>query len=178
MPKKRFYYYTQQEIDEAQMPKYVWLPAQALKAPGIKPASCCDHGISGAWEFADGQEEIIVFNMKVPDLADLSQSLFVCLGWSSPAMSLNCDWEVAYLLTQLNENTTAGAQQTLQGFKTSSAVANGLVLSLFEIVTAQINDNDICVHVQLMRDGNDAGDTLGDVAHIHGAALGYTAYRF
>jgi len=175
---KNFRYYTQQDIDGAQMSKYVWLPAQSMRAPGLKPANYCDHGISGAWEFADGQEEIVVFNMKIPDLADLSQSLFVCVGWSSPATSLKCDWEVAYLLTQVDENTTAAAQQTLQSFETSSAVANGLVISSFEILTAQINDNDICLHIQIMRDGNDAGDTLGAVAHIHGVALQYTAYRF
>lgn len=171
---------TQPGLHEETMIKYTWLPAQGIRAPLLKPATYVDHGISGAWEFADGQEEVIVGNIRVPDLADRSQSMSICVGWSSPAVSLNCDWEVAYLLTQLNEDTSGAAQQTLQAFSTSSALVggNGLVLSAFVVLPAQIHDNDVCFHINIMRDGNDPLDTLGDVAHIHGLAIGYTAYRF
>lgn len=180
MALKRFHYYTQQEIDEAQMTKHTWVAAQGIRAPLIKPAAYVDHGVSGAWEFSDGAEEIIVGNMRVPDLVDRSKSMFICIGWSSPAVSLNCDWEVAYLLTQIDEDTSGGAQQTLQSFETSSALGagNGLVLSPFEILPAQMHEDDVCFHINIMRDGNDLGDTLGDVAHVHGLALGYIAYRF
>lgn len=175
---KNFRYYTEQEIDEAQMEKWVWMPAQAVRAPGVKPATYVDHGISGVWQFADAQEEIIVCNLKVPDLANRDESFYICVGWSSPAQNLFCDWEVAYLFTQIDEDTSAVAQQTLQAFCLSSLVANGLVISYFEVVPAQIHDDDVCIHTNVMRDGNDVGDTLGDVANVHGVALKYTAYRF
>jgi len=178
---KNFHYYTQQEVDDlilATMTKYTWMPAGAVRAPTLKPAAYVDHGISGAWEFTDGAEEIIHANLRLPDLADRGESFSICLGWSSPAMTLLCDWEVAYLLTKVNEDTSGAAQQTLQAFKTSSGTANGLVVSPFEVVAGQIHADDVCIHVQIMRDGNDGGDTLGDDAHLHGIALGCTAYRY
>lgn len=153
-----------------------WVPAQAIRAPTIKPATYVDHGISGAWEFSDGQEEIIVCTMKIPDNVDMTEDLEILIGWSSPTVSQDCDWEIAYLLTKLNDPTNAAAQQTLQSFETSSANANGLIVSTFTIDNAaQIEAADVCVHIKIMRDGNDAGDTLGDVAHIHGICLQYTS---
>lgn len=153
-----------------------WVPAQGIKAPGVKPATYVDIGISGAWEFSDNQEEIIVCNIKIPDNVDMNEDIKILVGWSSPAVSLNCDWEVAYLLTKLNDPTNAAAQQTLQSFEASSPNANGLVIATFTIDNAtQIEATDVCIHINIMRDGNDAGDTLGAAAHIHGICLEYTS---
>lgn len=165
-------------VGTARVTKMRWVPAQAVRAPGVKPATYGDHGISGAWIFADGQEEIIVCNIAIPYDADLTEDLDIGIGWSSPTAGQNCDWEVAYLLTKLNDDTTAAAQQTLQSFEGSSANANGLVFSYFTIDNAtQIEATDVCVHINIMRDGNDAGDTLGAAANVHGICLRYTANK-
>jgi len=162
----------------AKVTREAWIPASSLRAPGIKPATFVDHGISGAWEFSDGAEEIINANVKIPSDADTSEDMSICIGWSSPAMSLNCDWELAYVLTKVNDDTTAAAQETLQQFATSSATANGLIVTSNTVVAAtQIEATDVCYHIQLMRDGNDGADTLGDVAHVHGMVLRYVSNK-
>ena len=150
-----------------------WIPAQAIRAPGVKPATYVDLGISGAWEFADGQEETIVCNIQIPERTLMTADLYLWMGWSSPTVSQDCDWEFAYLLRQLGEDTTAAAQQTLQTFAESSSVANGFVFTIFTIVAAQLDADDKCLHINIMRDGNDAGDTLGAAAHLHGMCLKY-----
>jgi len=165
-------------IGGAKVIREAWIPSSALRAPGIKPAAYTDHGISGAWEFSDGAEEIIHANVKIPSDADTSEDMSLCIGWSSPAMGLVCDWELAYVLTKINDDTTAAAQETLQTYATSSATANGLIVTSNTIVAAtQIEATDVCFHIQIMRDGNDGSDTLADVAHIHGMVLQYVSNK-
>jgi len=135
-----------------------WIPATGMRAPPTKPATFVDYGVSGAWEFTDGAEEQIVANIKIPYDADMTEDFTILVGWSSPAQSLNCAWDVSYLLTGLNEDTTASAQEVIQSFETSSATANGLIISSFEIDNAsQISATDFCVHISVLRDGNEVG---------------------
>jgi len=149
----------------------VWVPAQGLRAPGIKAATYTDLGISGVWEFADGQEQIVVGNVMLPANRAFGEDIDINIGWSSPTISQDCDWEVAYLLTAAGEATNGAAQQTLQGYKTSAGTAHGLVMSAFTIDSAQIADADVCIHLNIMRDGNDGSDNLGAAAHLHGLCL-------
>lgn len=150
-----------------------WVPAQGLRAPGVQPASYVDHGVSGAWEFADGQQRHVACSVRIPPGADLSVGLSILLGWSSPTQDAYCDWNISYLITALDEDTTGAAQQTLQSYEVSSAVANGLRVGQFDIAVAQIGITDVCIHMDIWRDGGDGGDTLGAVAHLHGICLQY-----
>ena len=156
--------------------KCEWIPASAARAPGVKPATYSDHGISGAWSFADGAEEYIHANIKIPTDMDLSVDSKICLGWSSAATSLNCDWEIAYLITAPDEDTAAAAEATEQSYEESSAVSNGMIITEFCVIPGgTIGDTDICLHIQVMRDGNDGSDTLNAAAEVHGLSLCYTS---
>lgn len=158
--------------------KNAWMPASAARAPGIKPATYDDHGITGAWVFADGQEEYIHMNLMVPDDMDMSEDSSICLGWSSTTTSQNCDWEIAYLITAVDGDTTAGATATEQSYEASSSVAEGLVRSGFCVIAGgTLAATDICLHVQIMRDGNDGSDNLGASAEVHGVAFSYVANK-
>jgi len=165
-------------VGNARIKRDIWIPAQGIRAPGVKGATFVDLGISGVWEFSDGQEEQIICNIQLPHGFDAGEDLTFNLGWSSPAQSLNCDWEVAYLLTAIGDDTSAAADGTLQGYKTSAATANGLVMSPFTVPAAGVGATDVCVHVKIMRDGNDASDTLGAAAHIHGVCLEVVVTNF
>lgn len=161
-------------IDDARVTKYEWLSASGVSAPTAAAATLetNDNGFL-IYTFPDGLERYVRYNLKVPDWLDLSAKSFLCVGWSSPAQNLNCDWEVTYLITALNESTDQAGTNDTDNYETSSAVADGLVNS--EIITfpgGTFGSDDICVHVILMRDGNDDGDTLGDVAELHGVAFG------
>lgn len=158
--------------------KYVWLPISAFRASGANAATI---GLNGnGWivaSFADNLTRVVQANMKIPDDIDFNESMTICLGWSSPTVSGICDWEVDYLITAENESTEQ-AGTNLQSYETSSAIADGLISSDSFIVASGLCDStDICIHVVVTRDGGDAGDTLGDVAELHGMALLYTANR-
>ena len=152
-----------------------WVPATGLRAPPTKPATFVDHGISGAWEFGDGAEEQVVATIRLNGNRDTTEDIIILLGWSSPAQSLNCAWNVSYIFSGLNEDTTASAQEVLQSFETSSSTANGMTISEFTIDNAQISADDICIHLSILRDGNEVGDTLSASAHLHGICLQYTS---
>jgi hypothetical protein len=152
--------------------RYEWISVSAVRAAGVKPATVTVNGNGFVVaSFADNQEQQIQANLKIPDMIDTSQPISICVGWSSPATGADCDWELTYLVTAMNEATDA-AGATVQSYETSSAVADGLVVS--ELGSITVSSGDICIHVILERDGNDANDTLGAVAEVHGLALKYT----
>ena len=158
--------------------KNSWLPASSARAPGVKPATYVDHGISGAWQFADGQEEYIHTNLMIPDDMDLSEDCAICIGWSSTTTSQDCDWEIAYLITALDGDTSAAADATEQSYEESSSVAEGLIRSGFCVIAGgTIGATDVCLHIQIMRDGNDGSDNLGAAAEVHGIVLSYVANK-
>jgi len=126
------------------------------------------------WSFADAQEQKVVGTLRIPVDRALGEDIVIVMGWSSATTSQDCDWEVAYLITQIGEDTSAAAQETLQSYEESSSTANGFVVSEFTVGNAQIHDDDVCIHINIMRDGNDGSDNLGAAAHLHGICLKYT----
>ena len=163
---------------DGRVAKNRWMPASAARAPGASPATYVDHGITGAWRFADNQEQYIHMNLMVPENMDTSEESTICLGWSSTTTSQDCDWEIAYLITAVDEDTAAGADATVQSYEESSSVAEGLVRSAFCVIAGgTISAADICLHIQIMRDGNDGSDNLGAAAEVHGVAFTYIANK-
>lgn len=158
--------------------KYTWISISAARASGAQAATI---GLNGnGWivaSFADNLVRQVQANIKIPEDIDFGYSMTLCLGWSSPTVSQFCDWEVIYLLTAAGESTEQ-AGTTLQSLEQSSAVADGMIFSSsFTIAANLYNSNDMCIHLVVQRDGNDATDTLGDIAEVHGIALQYTANR-
>ena len=154
--------------------KAVGVFSGAVRAAGVTPATLTVNGNNFVvLSFADGQEQEVQANVKIPDDIDDSVDAYVCLGWSSPTVSQDCDWVVTYLVSALNESTDQ-AGTPLQDYVASSATGDGLVISLFTIPAAGINATDVCIHLTIMRDGNDGSDNLGAVAELHGLALRYT----
>lgn len=151
-----------------------WVTAEAIGVPGTSAATLTTLGIGTVYQFADNLERYVRCTFKIPDDADMTADFAVLLGWSSPTVSQDCDWEVAFLLRQVGEDMSAAADDTLQGYKESAATANGLVISTFTIDNGTyINASDVCVTLSIMRDGNDGSDNLGDVANLHGVCLQY-----
>jgi len=152
-----------------------WLPAGAIRAAGVKPATLTLNGAGFlVLSFADGQEQYGQSNLIIPDDIDRAIACYICVGWSSPTTSQDCDWEIEYLITAEDDDTDQ-AGTTAQDYAESSATADGLVVSsIATIAGGTISADDICIHTQVMRDGDDGSDNLGDVAELHGMALLYT----
>ena len=165
--------------DNAKVNKYEWISASGVCAPGASAASLTTNGNGFIiYSFADGLERYVRYNVKIPDDMDLSEDSYFCIGWSSPAQSLNCDWEMTYLFTAQNDSTDQAGTADTNNYSTSSATADGLIVtSVVTIAGGTIQSDEVCAHVILMRDGNDAGDTLGDVAELHGVAFKYVANK-
>lgn len=153
---------------------FSWLSASSIRAVGVKPADIKlnNNGFIVA-EFSDNQEEYIQANMMIPYNANLSRNMSICVGWSSPTVNKTCDWEITYLITAPGNDTDI-VGETNQSYSQSNLTADGLVMhTLFIFNSSNYTSDDICLHLQVMRDGNDAADTIGDIVEVHGMALGY-----
>jgi hypothetical protein len=151
-----------------------WIDAGAIKAPGTKPASQIDHGIGVAWEFSDGTDDTIIFNMKIPNRMDRTVAPTITIGWSSVATEKVGVWQLEYLWTKAGEDTTAAAQETLEATGTTPTTAHGLVITTFSGIDAPDSD-DICMHCRLKRLGDDGDDTLNATAELDGVCMEWTS---
>jgi hypothetical protein len=154
----------------------MWIPANAVRGMGAQPATAAVNGQGFfVYSFADNQDRDVQFNIQVPPEMDRSLPCRLCIAWSSPAISQTLIADVTYLITAPGDDTEAvPTAQTGNAF-TSAAIADGLVLSEFpDIAGGTVNDDDLCFHFSLERDGDNALDTLGDVMELHGVALRYT----
>lgn len=147
-------------------PKGEWIGASGIQAPGVKPATLVKQGCSCAWEFSDNQEEEISFNVRIPAHINLSYPVNLDIGWSSPTASKECNWNLTYDITALDEDTSAGCEYYRDVLPVSSATTDGLTMTTFDIT--EIVAGDRCIHFNLERDGNDPNDNLSDVAHLYG----------
>jgi len=154
---------------------YEWMSISGASASGSKPADIKlnDNGFIVA-EFTDNKEEFIQANVKIPSDMDFTKNCSLCIGWSSPSTDKVCKWSLTYLVTKLNEDTEVAGTLN-ETWVNSSQTADGLVihnLVIFEV--GDITSNDLCLHIQIMRDGDDATDTINDIVEVHGIAFGYT----
>jgi len=155
-----------------------WYDATGMKAPGTKPASYVDHGISGAWEFSDGTDDTLVFNLKIPEDMDRSIAPTLIIGWSTntAVTTETAVWQLEYLITASGDDTTAAAQDTAEVHSNAVAQSNGLIIAEFTGLDAA-GSTDVCVHCRLKRLGADADDDLTDTAELQGICLSYTANK-
>lgn len=162
----------------ARVVKSRWLPFNALKAPGTKPATFKEWGISGVWEFSDATDDTIVFNVQVPPDMDRGVAPLLLIGWSTSTTvtSETCTWQLEYLWTSAGEDTTANAQETLTVDSNAIAQAGGLIVA--EITGIDVpSGTDACVHGRLKRLGAGGNDDLTDTAELHGVCFKYTSNK-
>ena len=155
-----------------------WFPFNELKAPGTKPATFKEWGISGAWEFSDGTDDTIVFNLQVPSDMDRTVAPSFIIGWSTntTVTTETAVWQLEYLYTAAGEDTTAAAQETLPISSNAIAQANGLIEA--EITGMDLpSSTDACIHCRLKRLGADGADDLTDTAELHGICIKYTSNK-
>lgn len=155
-----------------------WIPFNAIRAPGTKPATYVDHGISGAWEFSDATDDTIVGNIKFPNDMDHSIAPSVCVGWSTNTAvdTETAVWQLEYLYTQVGEDTSAAAQATITVDSNAIAQADGLILAVFPAMDIPHAD-DVCIHFRIKRLGADGNDDLTDTTELHGIVMRYTSNK-
>lgn len=154
----------------------IWLGAEGLKAPGVKPATFVDHGITGVWEFTDGTDDTVIAHMRAPLRMDRLVAPTIVVCWSSPVAdpgddSKQATWDVEYLWMAVDEDTTVAAQATVPVTASASTVANGMVISSVTLAVPSAIDH--CVGFRIKRRGDT--DSLGGVAHLMGLRMKFTS---
>ena len=170
---------TQTMAGTARVIKSRWFPFNALKAPGTKPATFKEWGISGVWEFTDGTDDTIVFNLQIPNDMDLTVAPTFNIGWSThtAVTTETCTWQLEYLYTAAGEDTTAAAQDTETVDSNAVAQADGMIVA--EITGMDLpGATDVCMHCRLKRLGAGGNDDLTDTAELHGICIKYTSNSF
>ena len=155
----------------------IWMPATGMKGVGAKAATFIEHGLSGAYQFTDGTDDQVVGSIRVSNRMDRSVAPTISIGWSSTAVTGNCNWQFEYLWRKANEDTTAIAQDTHTTAATVSGTAEGMVFTTFDALALPDSD-DICLHFRLTREANtDPPDTLADTAELHGICMSFTSNK-
>jgi len=165
-------------VGDARVYEGVWLDPAGLKAPSVKPATYIDHGITGAWQFVDGDTNNLVFNIRIPDDMDRSVAPYLLIGWSTSTTVITetAVWQLEYLYTALGEDTSAVAQDTLEVLSNAIAQSHGLIAASITGLDL-VGADDVCMHCRLERLGADGDDDLTDTAELHGVCLRYVANK-
>ena len=147
----------------------------AVSAPGSGAATQVARGLDTAWEYADNLVRQTSVTTPLRPNMDRSVAPTLRVYWESPTTSATCKWQLDYIYRKANEDmsTTSGTTVSVDG--TSSATANGLVYTDFTLATP--DSDDIEIVMRLTRNGDAAGDTLGDSAYTHGGKIMYKANK-
>ncbi|GAH00563.1 unnamed protein product, partial [marine sediment metagenome] len=159
----------------------LWVDAGSLKAPGLKPATMVPHGVleTPAWQFAnqaqEANEEMISFNMRIPNRMDREVAPTISVGWSADGISPgNCEWQLEYLWTALGEDTGNDPQEILTAIGTAVATPDGLVVTTFTGIDLP-DALDACIHGKIKRLSAGGNDTIADTTELHGVCMNWTS---
>ncbi|NOQ21594.1 MAG: hypothetical protein GQ565_02940 [Candidatus Aegiribacteria sp.] len=164
----------------ARVTKSIWLNPGGIRAPGAKPATFIEYGLTGAWQFADAIEanqESVSGTLKISADMDITVAPTFHIGWSANGVSPgNCEWQLEYLWISPNEATNAAAQETLIVTAAASSTSEGFTFSTItgvDVPTA----TDKAMLWRITRKSGHANDTIADTVELRGCALTYTSNK-
>lgn len=152
----------------------IWIPANGLKAPQVKPATWVPHGISGAWQFADGDDETLVADMRIPIRMNREMNSLFIIGWSADGINPgNCEWQLIYNWLAPGDDTTEIVETiTIKQVATASAVrANGTVLTTFSDEIQHPSEDAVSLQLNIKRLADGLLDTIADTVELMGLCL-------
>ncbi len=167
----------------AKVSKAVQINPGAIKAPGSKPPDEVSYGALElpAWEFGDeaveGNEESISCSIKLPNDMDKTVAPILNIGWATAGAGAgNVEFELTYVYRALNEDMTAGAQDTITTTSAASATAKGK--NNWSSGNMEAPDTtDGSLHLKLKRKSSTANDTIAAVITLLGMTFHYTSNK-
>ena len=164
----------------ARVTECMWLSAGGIKAPGSKPATFVECGLTGAWQFADAIEanqESVSGTLKIPCNMDKTVAPLFHIGWSANGVSPgNCEWQLEYFWLGPNDDTCAAAQETLTSTSTASSTSDGFVFVTFTGIDLP-DSTDLAMLWKITRLSADGNDTIADTVEMRGAAFTRTVNK-
>ncbi|MCD6172943.1 MAG: hypothetical protein J7J96_04010, partial [Sulfurimonas sp.] len=166
---------------DSRVKKKVYIGANGIKAPGAKPATFVEDGLTGCWEFSnegvEANQQSISGTFLIPPDMDRSVAPTLNIGWHANGVSPgNCKWQLEYLWISPNEDVTAGAQETLTVVSTASATSDGLIVAEVNGIDLP-SSTDMALFWKITRLSADVQDTISDVTHMRGQFMEYTANK-
>ena len=156
----------------------LWLDAGGIKAPGAKPATFVELGLTGVWQFADAiaaDQESISGTLKIPADMDRTYVPMFKVGWSADGVSPgNCKWQLEYLWVAPGDDTSAAAEETLTVVGAASSTSNGLIITAFSGINLP-GSTDQAMFFKLTRLSGDAEDTIVDTTEMRGRLFTYVS---
>lgn len=163
----------------ARVTECMYLDAGAVKAPGAKPATFVECGITGVWQFADAiavNQESISGTLKIPCNMDRTVAPTFHVGWSTSGASAgNVYWKLEYLWIGEDENSCAAGTGSWR-VAAASSTANGLVFSTFANLALPSN-TDLAMLYKLTRLSGHILDTIVDTVEVRGLAFTRTVNK-
>ena len=163
-----------------------WIGANGVKSPGGKPATFVESGLTGVWQFGDeavaGNQESISGTIKIPANMDTTVVPTFKIGWSTTTIYTDdatdnetAEWQLEYLWIAPNEDTTAGAQETLTKTTvlTAATPAEGLVFTIFTGINLPATA-DVAMFFKITR-LSAVNDTIADTLELRGMVFQYTS---
>jgi len=164
----------------ARVTKCIWIGANGIKAPGSKPATWVEDGLTGCWEFADAIEanqESVSGTVKIPEDMDRTVVPTFGIGWHANGVSPgDCKWQFEYLWISPNEDVTAAAQETITVTSTASATSDGLIVAEVSGIDLP-SETDVAMFWKVTRLSADGADTISAVTHLRGNYFKYTSNK-
>ena len=170
-------------VGTARVTKWVWIIADAIKAPGAKPATDTAFGALElpVWSFSDegveGNQQTVSLHILPPSDLDITVAPTLLIGWTTAGASAgNAEWQLEYLWVSEDESAAAAAEETLAVTDAASATANGLnIATITGINTPSATDK--CMLCRLTRLSAGGNDTIAAAIVLHGVCLHYTSNR-
>jgi len=151
-------------------------PVSNFKGSGVNPATEVEYGLNGAYEFSKTVDESISLAIAVPLDIDRSVAPKFTIGWSSPASSGTCVWQIEVLYRSEDEDwSSTTPDDTIELEASPSTTADGTKLASFTLPV--LSSIDAGIIVKLTRLASDGDDDMDDVAYVFGGALDYTANK-
>jgi len=156
----------------------MYISASGIKAPGSKPATFVESGLTGVWQFADegleANQESVSGTLKLPTKMVRTEVPVFKVGWSADGISPgNCEWQLEYLYISPNEDTSGSAQETLTVIGTASSTSNGFIVTSFSGIDLP-ESTDQAMFFKIKRLSAGSNDTISDTVELRGMLFTYT----
>lgn len=132
--------------------------------------------IAGEQQYTDNADEGCGISWGFPTDFYWADAITVNIYWKTTPTSGTCKWVVTYLARTTGEDlTAAGTDLAVDG--TPAGTAEGLAITTTTIPAAAWTSADKLLLIKILRDGNNAGDTINSDVELMGVELEYTAWR-
>lgn len=155
----------------------LWIDANSFQAPGTKPATLVEYGLSSAWEFSDLTDDTLYARIHLPDNIDISENLSTCFAWATPAIDAYCKWQIeTQYLSPGDDVDSNSPDSTITNVVKSSGTADALKVTNIGSCST-FSETDEILTMRIKRRADSVSDTLATDAYLLGIYIRYVSNK-